>query len=1670
MPGDIWGAAVDFYEGAKAGLAEYERAAVNLGMNASPEAIEHRLEFGEDGDHSQYDELTAQSLDWYNKAAKNLSEETVAPVLLTTLGLASGIGLAAGGGAAAWAATTGVTNLANIVSLSYYLSGMTAGGLLVYNGINGAMKHYDSQVAQKGEQDASVGDAVWSTTKETAVSGVPIAGSYYSNVLDDNWQRWADEHPGRAIFSLAFNEAANLGTMVGYKHTATVATNSLVVNMMKTQERAATIGSLIEADTKPSGRSSLKATNFTNKKAAELAEAMADDFYELQEVAIVNTENRINMRADANKAKRNVQKERAEKLKKKNDTVKEQVEAAEQVAKEVAAKAKWDEELLEKMKQDKEDAKAVGETLKNEGTTEETGSSIFPLITRDAKNLKKIKETNQETNFNMLDKQVSAIADTPGEFVSPQDRYFAMAESSFNKTLQKTFRALNGNKIIKNGAGKELVPAKPTMPLSNVTLTDIYTSLGNFKVAIRQGKRHMGGAEGSYNWDLNEIKHMGHQDLPVVMHELAHYLDVSYIKLIDKTPEGLRAELRKGLKKSQGKEIFEEYENHYKADPAKGLAHEGFANFFSEYMLNPESAKESFPKFYEYFTKVIDGDDFLTTNINKTSNLLRSWYDMDSGSRALSVITDARGSTSSFKQALREKAKAYVEDFISSYIDKTYFFSNTINKIAVAYDLDPEEIKGLKVHLAQMDAALNKGSTLEETFLGNDKELRPIDFNIRFAEELFATKDTFVDTTFKDVLCGLDAENIFPEVAKALDAYRAEYMPNVKEGSYMELFKAYAVARHSIEVYGHLSEKRLNNLSKDLTKIGDKLEKSGSDVTYLTAKLEEANKALSEVKGVTTPVARLNQLAKREGGIQKQISFNKKKLDKVTKNLYKGVKKGEDPATLPGKKRLATTKESLENKIIDDMVLLEELQADIAEIRNTKTPTPTQIARASSKVTELRAQRKKAVDEYNKIKKQYDDITENYKRLADHEDPVKTPIPMSDAFRLVKGAPEVLKETSERLAAFNHNILLLKQVYGFISRERRLELEETYPCYIPFARSLESETPMAFLGDKNVVENRAMNAMGSDRTVIDPVAVYLEEVKNTIKKGEQNKVMADLTRDLIAKTRNGEGFVDKLEGASIGDKLDRRNVYSVFENGERVFYVAQDLDLLKGLTSLDNASRKLSSSLILKGMQYAAQILRIGATSTPMFILWNAARDSVTAAVKSETVTTIPFWNLMKGIWYIKNEKELYKQFRMEGVSFSTRHGGTASLLNEVWDTTTFKPSGTSYSKKAGRGIVKAYQKLADLNNLVEEGPRMYEFVKALEKGESVGEAARRASDITTNFSKHGASPMFAMFTSCIPFFNTVVQGNVSLMKAFKKNPKAMMAKTMAFVTLPTISLWLMNKDKDWYRDLPSYEKFGHWFIEVGDTIYRIPKPELLGAIFGGAVEASLNYTVENDEHALDDLMHNIGAQAIPPLSSPIITTAFAQVTNYDFFRGRPIVSYYEQDKAPRDQYDAKTSYLARKMGDALNISPYRIDYTVNNLTGSAGAFALGLTNVAFDDNERPAQQLDEMFRFTRGRSGMEYSRTEEEFFKYVQQAREDSKGRDKKKAKQAKATLRIASTGSASIAKDNKRIKDILSNPKYSSEEKRAKIIPIKERMRKKMRAHMSKRFNYNYIMPTRK
>ena len=260
------------------------------------------------------------------------------------------------------------------------------------------------------------------------------------------------------------------------------------------------------------------------------------------------------------------------------------------------------------------------------------------------------------------------------------------------------------------------------------------------------------------------------------------------------------------------------------------------------------------------------------------------------------------------------------------------------------------------------------------------------------------------------------------------------------------------------------------------------------------------------------------------------------------------------------------------------------------------------------------------------------------------------------------------------------------------------------------------------------------------------------------------------------------------------------------------------------------------------------------------------------------------------------------------------------------------------------------------------------------------------------------------------------------------------------YIVLPSVALWLWNHDEDWYKELDPNIKMTNWILPNG---IRIPKPQEAGILFGSGAEAMLDAANGQDAKAMANWRSQVLDTLVPGVIPTLVLPLAEWITNYSFFRGKPVVSKSQERLPDELQYGPYTSEMSKALGDnpVMKLSPVKIDNLWRGYTGTMGMFLWQAPDLLIAEKRNlPEKKLSEM-AFARDFvvNDMNLTRTMNDFYQLREEAAKWQAGYGKK----GKPTVAVSGVNTAAntISKLQKEIRDITTSSKYTPAQKRMLI-----------------------------
>ena len=543
------------------------------------------------------------------------------------------------------------------------------------------------------------------------------------------------------------------------------------------------------------------------------------------------------------------------------------------------------------------------------------------------------------------------------------------------------------------------------------------------------------------------------------------------------------------------------------------------------------------------------------------------------------------------------------------------------------------------------------------------------------------------------------------------------------------------------------------------------------------------------------------------------------------------------------------------------------------------------------------------------------------------------------AAELLRKNPE-FAELADKVYAYNRNLMKYRVDSGLISQKQADIMNALYPHYVPTFRDTSSTTGMKISGNQAQVARTVRGATGSNLDLMRIDDSMAEQTMQTIRAAKQNLLGARLLEDALKHQdkvgRHVRSVIDRYNSYDMDDPPQLGNDITIFVGGKPVSMQADD-GVMEAFQSIQ--PRKGERIAGLEAVVKANNTFKALVTgANPMFLAKNFARDLQDAGLYAGNLKDFAK-NYPKAWTEMVNGGELWQLYKSQG--------GTGTSYFDYEKGIVTDPNGNIISK--------TFNKIEQLNMMVEQAPRFAEFMAVLEKEgrtyEGIQKAMLAAADVTVNFGRGGTATQFLNRTF-VPFLNPAVQGADKLVRRFAetKGAKEWMGLIGRLVLLgigPALLNELLYDDEEEYQMLNDRDKENNFVFPIGDGIWvKVPKGRAL-SVFGSAAQRGLR-AIKGEKDAFNGFISQAYEQVGVP--DPLTNNIFSQVRNADLLDPEsPGKTWYGSDIEPQrlqglpvaERYDEKTDELSKWLGKQLNVSPKKINYLLDNYSGVIGDFLL---------------------------------------------------------------------------------------------------------------------------------
>lgn len=555
---------------------------------------------------------------------------------------------------------------------------------------------------------------------------------------------------------------------------------------------------------------------------------------------------------------------------------------------------------------------------------------------------------------------------------------------------------------------------------------------------------------------------------------------------------------------------------------------------------------------------------------------------------------------------------------------------------------------------------------------------------------------------------------------------------------------------------------------------------------------------------------------------------------------------------------------------------------------------------------------------------------------------------------------------------------------GLMSEEQYERLKAYYPHYVQTYRAPDSwgdGTDTTRRGSVNT-GSPTKQAIGSLKEIIPFEDAEMMQVNSLVKNARRNELFRNIYEFAQAHPEEAASYVriinadedtntqplsfDDLTGDMAEAAMsDQGGIYTIraLEDGKPITMQVNSA-FYAGLQNLFGQDRGASDTFMKKTFGTMTNAFKVFTTGkNPLFFLTNLPKDFQTAYINTTSSRkTLLTWLADVGatVKHMAANDADWQAFQALGGA------GGGFYHNEKG----FSRSAADAGKH--QIIKKIWAPIDAVSENTEALWRFNEYRAAVQRyGDTEAgraKAIQAAADVTTNFSR--TAPATKAAENYCAYLNASVQGLDKIARQVKEHPILTARRAAEIIALPTLLLYLINKDDDDYKNLNNRTKDNYYCIPIGDGDFlKIPKSREYGVAMGALLERFFRLA-EGEEAG--SAFKGIGEQFMTnlapsnPVTDNILKTAFIDLPTNRDFAGRSIVPERMEGLSPENQYDYTTSGAGMAIAKGWNatlgrvagkISPIQADYLIDSNLGFVGDAIIGATT----DPKSPAELAKEM-------------------------------------------------------------------------------------------------------------
>jgi len=595
------------------------------------------------------------------------------------------------------------------------------------------------------------------------------------------------------------------------------------------------------------------------------------------------------------------------------------------------------------------------------------------------------------------------------------------------------------------------------------------------------------------------------------------------------------------------------------------------------------------------------------------------------------------------------------------------------------------------------------------------------------------------------------------------------------------------------------------------------------------------------------------------------------------------------------------------------------------------------------------AQRLQGLKEYNKeLKEDVVDLLvegkdkeakklwdKNYKHIH------MTTKEINAGMKLFDEIPE-LNKVVDQWNGIRMNVLNFAKDAGLYSEDQVAALLDVMD-YVPFYRVEQieqKEGPKEYtrgLLDRALTDPKFKGSNQPVNNVFDNMERWITYV---IRKGINNKTAQNLVNAA------DEYLEDEVTKIPPGASSPRENTIAIWQNGGLVRYKFDDPLFVKAFTGMETVALPMFPK-----MAKIANILRQNIVLYPLFSVSQVFQDAYSAMVTSgvQNPFGIPLEVMKEIVKTSAGVSKARQQLKSVGAVGIRDYSAEISKLDaEI-------AAGMKKPKFFERYVKNPLQKFSMASDNV---IRQAIYAQTMKETGDKALAIERAFEVI-NFRRTGSNKLVSVGRQVIPFFGAYLQSINVMMKVASGRGIAPSQRAEAYRVLRNTMMKTMilsfiyaalTADDDDYEKLdPSIRD--RRFIFPGTGGMSIPVRPDLASFFNKVIPEHVYHRYIKDDEDATKMWKSLSGALANAVTGPspypqALKTLGELAYNYDMFTGRPIVGTGVAGKEEEMQYTARTSEMAKVLGDYTGTSPMKWDHFLDGYLG----YTAGLIRMATND------------------------------------------------------------------------------------------------------------------------